>query len=211
MNGNSPAAMNSSVDPGVVPATVRSVILKDHRSVAATPRSIGIAPSHVVASAALSPATTDILYAGGSSQRLLPHPTDDLTSPNGAGSLERANAALAAAVVEALFPPGSGRKKEGQVPTPAEFRVALQEVKETARNKAKRQRNEARAESTRLQNAISLLVTSKSIGGGNERPVDAVESDDSEDDIGAHVGNHMPTARRNDWSNGYDRVHKMER
>lgn len=202
--------MNSSVDAGVVPGAVRSAILNDPRTVAATPRSIGIAPSHAVASAALSPATTDILYAGGSAQRLLHQPTDDLTSPATA-SLERANAALASAVIEAMFPPGSGRKKDGPVPTPAEFRAALHDTKETARNKTKRQRNEARAESARLQNAISLLVASKTIGGANDRTVDAVESDDSDDDMATHVGNHMTTPRRHEWSNGYDRAHKMER
>lgn len=194
----------------MVPGAVRSAILNDPRTVAATPRSIGIAPTHTVASAALSPATTDILYSSGSAQRLLHQPTDDLTNP-AAASLERANAALASAVIEAMFPPGSGRKKDGPVPTPAEFRAALHEVKEAARNKAKRQRNEARAESNKLQKAISVLVASKAMGDVNEQTVDALESDDSEDDMAAHVGNHMAQPRRNEWSNGYERTNKLER
>lgn len=206
MNGASPAALNSSVDPGVVPATVRSAMLNDPRNVAATPRSIGLSHSHAVASATLSPATTDLLYASAPTQRLLHQQQDELSSPATA-ALNRANAQLAYAVIEAMFPTGSGRK-DGHVPTPAEFRTALQEIKEAARSKAKRQRNEARAESSRLQNAISLLVASKSIGGTTERTVDAVESDDSDDDMGTHAVNQMSTPRRSEWSNGYERSRK---
>lgn len=55
------------------------------------------------------------------------------------------------------------------------------------------------------------LVESKSIGSGSERDGDAVDSDDSEDDTSAHIGNHIPATRRNDWSSRYDRVHKRER
>lgn len=207
MNGASTAALNPAVDASGVPATVRSSILNDPRSVAAVPRTMGLvhAASHAVTSATMSPAT-DILYASGSAQRLLHQQPEELTSPATA-SLNRAYAELAFAVMEAMFPPGLGRRKDGHVPTPAEFRAALQDIKETARCKAKRQRNEARAESTRLQNAISLLVTSKTIGGATERPVDAGESDDSDDEMTPHAVNHM-TPRRNDWSNGYDRSRK---
>lgn len=125
--------------------------------------------------------------------------------------MERASAqsALVSAVIEALFSP-SAAKKEADIPTPAEFRAALQDVKESARHKAKRQRNEARDEVIRLQNAISLLVGSKTTGGGGGGghgrggPVDSVDSDDSEDEgrLRSSMG-----ARR-EWSNGYDRAGK---
>lgn len=124
-------------------------------------------------------------------------------------ALERANAqaALVAAVIEALFPHGGG-KKEAEIPTPAEFRAALQEIKESARNKAKRQRNEAKEEVVRLQNAISLLVGSKTSGagggGGHGRGMESVESDESDDEGRLHVS----VGGRREWSNGYDRAGK---
>lgn len=81
--------------------------------------------------------------------------------------------ALTEAVDEALFA-GSGRSKAGPVPSPAEFRAALKEVKDFARVRVKRQRDEARLEVDRLQNAISLLVQGKHGGhrnlGGNAGP-----------------------------------------
>lgn len=123
--------------------------------------------------------------------------------------MERANAqaALVAAVVEALFPTGTG-KKDAEIPTPAEFRAALHDVKESARHKAKRQRNEAREEVIRLQNAISLLVGSKTSSGGGvghgRGGMESVESDDSEDEGRLHA----PMMGRRDWSNGYDRAGK---
>lgn len=208
MNGASTAALNPAVDASGVPVTVRSAILNDPRSVATVPRTMGLvhAASHAVNSATMSPAT-DILYASGSAQRLLHQQPEELTSPATA-SLNRAYAELAFAVMEAMFPPALGRKKDGHVPTPGEFRAALQDIKEAARCKAKRQRNEARAEAARLQNAISVLVTTKTISGATERPVDVVESDDSDDEMTPHTVNHMNTPRRNDWSNGYDRSRK---
>lgn len=166
----SPAALHTTAMESVVP--MRNALLND--------RSRGV--THVDA---LSPRTTDILYA--SNQRML---HEELP-----GGLDRANAALAAAVIEALFS-GPHRKKDGPVPTPAEFRTALQDEKEYARNKAKRQRNEARATSARLQNAISMLVGSRSSAG---RGVE-VESDDSDDELGQ-----VASGRRGEWPNGFDR------
>lgn len=178
MNGASPGVMHTTpMDSGL---PMRTALLNERS------RAVG----HM---GALSPATTDILYANN--QRILAH--DGL--PDGSTSLERAHAALAGAVIEALFS-GPNRKKEGSVPTPAEFRAALHEAKDSVRSKAKRQRNEARAESQRLQNAISFLVGSRSVGGN--RGVEG-ESDDSDDELG--VAGQVGGGRRADWTNGYDR------
>lgn len=115
-------------------------------------------------------------------------PQDDVQA-----SINRANAALANAVVESLFT-ATSRKMEGSVPTPSEFRFALYDAKEAARAKAKRQRNEARAESGRLQQALSVLVASTSSFATTplSRGVDT-DSDESGGDLG-NV-NHINTKR----------------
>lgn len=120
----------------------------------------------------------ELLYGGGG--RLL--------GGEDVNEVTRAQAALAQAVVEELF---VGRKKEGVIPTPGEFRAALREMRETVKAKWKRQRNDARAESARLQDAISLLVSGR--GAGRER--EEVDSEESEEDRGA----------RREWQGVYDR------
>lgn len=112
-------------------------------------------------------------------------------------SIEGAQAALTSAVIEMMFSGSNSRRKEGAIPTPAEFRAALNEVKEFARAKAKRQRDEARAERGKLQEAISVLVGTRPTSSGrnstsklNEKrhmsnglALDMDESDDSVDDV----------------------------
>lgn len=181
---------------------LRTTLLTDPRTVQQNPRTIPLQATATpvqVPTASLS-ASADMLYATAPTQRML-HSAEELAS----SVSERAHAALTAAVVEAMFPQGSARKKEGAIPTPAEFRAALLDIKEVARSKAKRQRNEARAECTRLHNAISLLVASPVVT--SSRGVEPVESDDSGDDSGVQ-GSAQGAGRRSDWSNGYDRSHK---
>lgn len=112
-------------------------------------------------------------------------------------SVEGAQAALTSAVIEMMFSGSNSRRKEGAIPTPAEFRAALKEIKEFARAKAKRQRDEARAERGKLQEAISVLVGTRPTTSGrncgsklNEKrhisnglAMDMDESDDSVDDV----------------------------
>ena len=178
MNVPSPTAMQTGPMDNVV--SMRTTLLSDR--------------SRVPHGGVLSPGpTTDILYASANNQRII--------APDEMGSgLERANAALAAAVVESLFVAQS-RKKDGPVPTPAEFRAALQEARDNARNKAKRQRNEARAETQRLQNAISYLVGSKSVAGRTGE----IESDDSEEEYNGVVGQVANPRRSGEWVHGYER------
>lgn len=113
--------------------------------------------------------------------------------------MERAYAALTNAVIEALFT-GTQRRKEGAIPTPAEFRAALMDAKENARSKAKRQRNDALEETSRLQQAISVLVGTRTYNGAHSRPVEP-ESDDSGDDLAGMSS--VPSGRR-DWTQGYE-------
>lgn len=112
-------------------------------------------------------------------------------------SIDGAQAALSSAVVEMMFSGSNSRRKEGAIPTPVEFRAALNEVKEFVRAKAKRQRDEARAECRKLQEAISVLVGTRPTSGrncgsknekrqvGNGVAMDMDESDDSADDVDA--------------------------
>ncbi|KAI0567181.1 hypothetical protein FGB62_4g240 [Gracilaria domingensis] len=107
--------------------------------------------------------------------------------------LAPAHAALSAAVVEALF--SDGRKKDGPVPTPTEFRLALRDMKDQARIKSKKQRDEARAKCVRLENAIASLVST-----GSVRHVE-VDSDDSEEEL----DNEAQLGAKREWNIPYDR------
>eukprot|EP00178_Gracilaria_changii_P014606 TRINITY_DN4107_c0_g1_i1.p1 TRINITY_DN4107_c0_g1~~TRINITY_DN4107_c0_g1_i1.p1 ORF type:complete len:362 (-),score=107.13 TRINITY_DN4107_c0_g1_i1:951-2036(-) len=133
---------------------------------------------------ALPNAATDLLYSTAANHRIM----DDMSA-----SLAHAHAALSAAVIEALF--CDGRKKDGAVPTPAEFRLALRDVKEQARLKSKKQRDEARAKCARLENALASLVSA-----GSVRQVE-VDSDDSEEEL----ENEAQLNAKRDWSMAYER------
>lgn len=97
--------------------------------------------------------------------------------------LDHAHVALTQAVIESLFD-GIGRKKEGPIPTPTEFRNALTEVKRAACAKLKRQRNRARADVERLQLAVTALVESRSSVGKRSTAHDNGEDSDESDDGG---------------------------
>lgn len=103
----------------------------------------------------------------------------------------RENAELVNAVIESMFSGVSGHSMAGVVPTPAEFRNALHDVKEIVRAKAKRQRNEARAETSKLQQAISVLVQTRPVAAHQttSNAMAEVDSEESGDDeVGASVG-----------------------
>lgn len=142
----------------------------------------------------LSPGT-DLLYANANSQRMLSH--EDV-----GGQLDRANAALVAAVVESLFT-GTHRKKDGAIPSPAEFRAALHDMKENARAKAKRQRDEARAHVNRLNSAISYLVGTRTTAPDQRNQGESDDTDDELQDDVVQVTNNRRTTT--DWGAPYDR------
>lgn len=100
---------------------------------------------------------------------------------------EQAQSALVQAVVEAMFN-GTGRKKEGIIPTPAEFRAALADIKQLACGRIKRQRNEARAEAGRLQLALSALVGPRSSTAVCADGDNADDSDSADDTSTPKIG-----------------------
>ncbi|CAN8072728.1 unnamed protein product [Agarophyton chilense] len=157
----------AAMDNSVVP--MRSALLSDR------PR-----PPHV----ALPTAASDLLYPPTGNHRMM----DEMST-----GLPHAHAALTAAVIEALF--SDGRKKDGPVPTPAEFRMALRDVKDQARLKSKKQRDEARAKCSRLENALASLVST-----GSVRHAD-VDSDDSEEELDSEA----QLGPKRDWTIPYDR------
>ena len=172
--------MHSMAMDSVVP--MRSTLLNDRTRVA----------SHTTV---LSPGT-ELLYPNG--QRILQQQHEEVNT-----HLDRANAALAAAVNEALFS-GTTRKKEGAIPTPAEFRAALQDMKDAARAKAKRQRDEARVEVASLKSAISFLVESRS-GAERANQSQQPDSDDSDEELPDDVAPPLANARRSEWQPPYER------
>lgn len=202
-----PSGMHTSALDSVVPNAMQAGL------VTAVDRGGQRTIAHI---GSLSPGTADGLYSG--SQRLFQ--PDDLQQ-SGSGVTDRVNvgaggehatSVLANAVVETLFT-GSCRKKEGPVPTPGEFRAALQDFKESIKAKANRQRNEARAETARLQEAISVLVGSRTSFASKEEPFNNglpprttdADSDESGDDFaGANPVNSVNASRR-DWNHSYDR------
>lgn len=122
---------------------------------------------------------TDALYAGSTAgHRFMQHHADDMARVSAAG---RANAALAAAVIEALFPPEGSRAMGGSVPTPGEFRAALHDVKEVARNKARWRVTQARRQVAALQKAVNMLVSGGRTHGGTDG-----DSDEEAGDPGVH-------------------------
>lgn len=178
----SPGIQNAPAD-SVVPNPMRSVLLPSDRPMM---RSL----AHVET---VSPRATDILYSNNP-RLITTH--EDFQSP-----VDQANTALVSAVIESLFT-GTSRKMEGPIPTPAEFRAALNDIKEAARAKSKRQRNEARAESAKLHEALAVLVGSRAPLSPTPplpRAIDA-DSDESDDEL----GNENQRSRR-DWTQHYDR------
>lgn len=199
INGSSITA--PSPPPGVHTVGVDSTVPNVMRSVLLTnvPERIGQRPvSHIGALAT----GADMMYAG--SQRLLQQDELGQAAPDRVNVvMDNTYMALANEVVESLFT-GTSRKREASVPTPTEFRAALQDMKESIKAKANRQRNEARAETARLQEAISVLVGSRSsfaTSAAPQRSVDA-DSDESGDELGGV--NQVNTPRR-DWTHGYER------
>lgn len=170
INSAQHAISNPSAVDSVVP--MRTTLLGDRTR-----------PPHVSLTTA---AASDLLYPPSASTRIVDDPMSN--------ALAQAHAALTSAVIEALF--SDGRKKEAAVPTPAEFRLALRHMKEQARAKSKKQRDDARAKCARLQNALASLVGSQV----PSRPAD-VESDDSDEDLGTTA---QLTAKR-DWAIPYER------
>lgn len=145
-------------------------------------------PSNI---SALSQRKSDVLYAA---------PNGTLrsnTHEEGGALVGHSHVALTQAVVESLFE-GTGRKKDSAVPTPTEFRAALVEMKKAACAKMRRQRNEARAEADRLQQALSALVGTRTSVRNRSSAHD--DGDETEESGGGEPGSNVVNVSHREWS-----------